>query len=187
MATPGDRAWYAYHCLPRQRGGKPPTIKSLADKHKANASAFTRLFTNERTGLRGTTATKVAAALGVTVEWIMDGVGDAPTLTGEIPPRPGAEDVPAWRPEGFDAPRQDVEIPPLLYASLQELYDLTSDKVHPKIWQTLAKQRFGQDPGNAHWTSEVLRMQEARAAVIKAVRPIDDSALDHVPGPKRRR
>lgn len=82
-----DRAWYAYHCLPRTRRGKPPSYNSLEEKHGISTGTISRAMLGDREEFSKTTLEKLARALNVSVGWLVEGVGDQPVLTGQIPPR----------------------------------------------------------------------------------------------------
>lgn len=82
-----DRAWYAYHCLPRNRRGKPPSYNSLEEKHGISTGTISRAMLGDREEFSKTTLEKLARALSVSVGWLVEGVGDKPALTGQIPPR----------------------------------------------------------------------------------------------------
>ena len=84
MDTFAERAWYAYQCLPRGRGGKPPSIDSLLGRPRR--AMLTRLFTGERTDPRQETRKILAEVLKVPREWLDYGKGDPPALTGPYQP-----------------------------------------------------------------------------------------------------
>ena len=80
LGTFAERAWYAYHCLPRGRRGKPPSIDSLLGRPRR--AMLTRLFRGERTDPRHATREILAEVLKVPPECLDYGKGDPPTLTG---------------------------------------------------------------------------------------------------------
>lgn len=80
-----DRVWLALHALPRDERGKPPSLRSLADKGGFDASALTKLFKEERTPQAQMTG--IAEALGVSLDWLLRGIGASPKPTGPVPSR----------------------------------------------------------------------------------------------------
>lgn len=97
-----DRAWLAYQCLPRDKAGNLPSVRTLEDAYDLSRSMLSRLFSGERTKLQPATWPKVALALRAPTIWLMQGEGKGPTIVGALPPlRPGTKrmkhgDHPDW-------------------------------------------------------------------------------------------
>lgn len=100
--TPGDtafqdRAWLAWHSMPRGAKGKPPSWRSIELEHKLAEGTFSKLFKGHRTEQGMPMLARIARALHVDVVWLVHGIGDPPTPSGPVPPRgqtdstPGAE------------------------------------------------------------------------------------------------
>jgi hypothetical protein len=85
-----ERAWRAYLALPRDARGKPPSVRGLEFANGLSAATLHKIFRG-RMHLRHDTMPKVAAALSVSVEYLVDGKGPAPKLSGRWEPRPGTE------------------------------------------------------------------------------------------------
>jgi hypothetical protein len=97
LPTLADRAWYAYHCLPRDRRGKLPSVRELERDHALAQATLAHIFTGRRALHRSDTAPKIAKALRASESWLRGDAGArGPTLTGMLPPRPGTK----WRPHG---------------------------------------------------------------------------------------
>lgn len=100
-----DRAWYALHCLPRDRAGKPPTLKSLelSTAPAMHYGTLSHVMSGRRSHHRMATFPLMAQALRVTEAWLRGDEGArGPTLTGMLPPRPGTKwirhgDLPGWK------------------------------------------------------------------------------------------
>lgn len=87
-----ERAWYAFHCLPRGSRTKKPTPPTVLEKaHGLPRGSLGLIFSGTRTEPRLATRAKLAEALQVTEDWLIRGTGTPPTLTGLLPPRPRAE------------------------------------------------------------------------------------------------
>lgn len=82
-----DRAWHAYHCLPRTRRGKPPSYNSLEKAHGLSSGTLSRVMLGERAEFAMSTVEAIARALQVSLDWLMEGKGEAPKPTGPVPPR----------------------------------------------------------------------------------------------------
>lgn len=90
--TFNGRAWLAYHSLPRdKKKGTPPARSTLEQAHGLSNAQLTKVFN----GAGATTATlpRIAAALNVSQDWLITGVGAPPTPTGPVPPRPGTPEA----------------------------------------------------------------------------------------------
>ena len=98
MSSLADRVWYAIHCLPRGDGGSPPAFLDIEERAKLPNALLSKMVRGKRKAPSAKTMACLAEALCVDANWLIFGTGAAPTLTGELRPRPGSEDVPAWRP-----------------------------------------------------------------------------------------
>jgi len=103
--TLADRAWRAYHSLPRDSAGKPPTLKDLelsTDPPLGNAT-LSRLMRGEREEFHPDTFRRIVLVLNTSEAYLLGQPGArAPALSGMMPPRPGMPwrrhgDVPGWR------------------------------------------------------------------------------------------
>ena len=80
LANFGERAWYAYQCLPRQPNGDPPSMMAVIGK--VHRQKLSKIFRGEVTDPEETTRKLVAEVLHVSRGWLDHGVGDPPALTG---------------------------------------------------------------------------------------------------------
>ena len=118
-----DRAWHAYHCLPRDKTGKLPSYRQIGRAHGLSPGVISRMMLGTRTKIWPQTLLKMAGALGCTVEFLTTGNGRAPRLPPgtSIPPRPRTEwkqhrDVPGWAEAVAEArKRSDLPIPPAAF------------------------------------------------------------------------
>lgn len=89
LTTFAARAWFAYHCLPRDQDGKPPASTALEAANGLNRGKLGKIFRDGAPQIPIKTLRSAAAALGVAPEWLESGEGPPPTLSGPLPPRPG--------------------------------------------------------------------------------------------------
>lgn len=82
-----DRAWLAYHSLPRDEKGRPPSRRKVEQSNELPPSVLSKLFTGERKSVDASTLFKLAKAFGVSATWLQTGEGDPPLPTGRVPPR----------------------------------------------------------------------------------------------------
>jgi hypothetical protein len=82
-----DRAWHAYHCLPRTRRGKPPSYNSLEKNARLSSGTLSRVMLGEREEFAKSTLEALARALQVSLDWLVEGKGEAPKPSGPVPPR----------------------------------------------------------------------------------------------------
>jgi transcriptional regulator with XRE-family HTH domain len=100
LATLADRAWFAYHCLPRDPDGKPPAATALEERSQPPISRGTlsKTFSGKRTKHTAEVMDRVAKVLHTTVDFLLKGEGEPPKLTGPLPPRPASFDPETWEP-----------------------------------------------------------------------------------------
>lgn len=85
--TLADRAWLAYHSLPRNKRGKPPSYRSLEMKRGLSGGTLSRLMMGDRGEHSYDVRLLIAEALQTTVDFLWKGLGDSPKPTGIVPPR----------------------------------------------------------------------------------------------------
>lgn len=103
----GSRAWWAWHCLPRE-DGDPPQLKKLEAKHKVPNGTIARVFSGERLSPTWDTIVKIADALRVSTDFLQKGSGNWPTPTGPVPQRKVTHEGQTKLP----APRFETVAPP---------------------------------------------------------------------------
>lgn len=79
----GDRVWWAWNCLPRDKGRLPPW-KGLEREHGISPATFSKLISGERSTVGIDTLPKLAAALRVSEQWLMRREGQDPTPSGPL-------------------------------------------------------------------------------------------------------
>jgi hypothetical protein len=94
-----ERAWLAWHSLPRDENGKPPTRRSLEVNYGLSQAVVSRLFGGYIKTVEAQTLIKLARALHVDPTWLATGVAKAPTPTGPMVPLPGSYDPASFIPE----------------------------------------------------------------------------------------
>ncbi len=180
MSDPGetfsDRAWYAWHCLPRDDEGSPPSPRPWGKTHGVDPSAIGRLFKGER-GMGVDVTRKFAEGLGVSLDWLVSGKGEAPVLTGPLPPR---------RKKTKDEHWQQRHRPHLLRAQ-ERLRGIPDDAVDA-AWR--AAPAFPRDLATETWVAILLDLaeparQESLAPAASGVQPIPDVVIPK-PGRKAR-
>lgn len=85
----GERAWRAWHSLPRDENGEPPSQRSIEKRHDLPQGTLSKVFKGDRANLQADTLEQLAEALGTSPAWLLRGHGEPPRLTGPIGPRPG--------------------------------------------------------------------------------------------------
>lgn len=105
----GRRAWAAWHSLDERApdGAGPPSLNSLAKRTKRaeqllNYGEMNKFLRGEYAEPSWRVARGVAEALGVDLDWLMLGEGEAPRRSvdlGRIPPWPGPRES-AKKPKG---------------------------------------------------------------------------------------
>lgn len=89
LTSLADRIWYALHCLPRDPNGRPPASTVLEARHGLSRGLIGKLIGERQREVRGPTLLRLAQALHVGTEWLLEGRGAMPAPTGLVPPRPG--------------------------------------------------------------------------------------------------
>lgn len=83
----GARVWYAYHCLPREKDGSPPELKGFERGHGLSNGVMQKLFDGRQHAVSIEVLPRLAAALGVSAEFLAHGTGPWPEPTGPVPDR----------------------------------------------------------------------------------------------------
>lgn len=101
LPTLADRVHFAYHCLPRDSRGEPPSYRLLEREYDLPHATLSKTIMGQRTKHQRVTVPKIAKALRVTMHWLDYGGEYGPIPTGIVPPRPGTkwmrhEDLPGW-------------------------------------------------------------------------------------------
>ncbi len=112
LATLADRVWYAIHCLPRDADKEPPSWRSIEVENGIALATISKIIHGTATRHQHLTIVRLAKALHVTAEWLVDGGDDdAPTPTGVVPPRvpEKADGKPDWGRTG-DLPGWDAAV-----------------------------------------------------------------------------
>jgi hypothetical protein len=86
--TRGHRAWWAWHCLPRDDRGQPPTLRSLEKKAGLSNNDLSRLVWDWYVRPSWEKMQRFAVALGTTAEWLEREEGPRPLSAWHVPPRP---------------------------------------------------------------------------------------------------
>lgn len=88
--TMGQRAWWAYQCLPKDPMGHAPKFRELERREELANNSLRRLIWGEavRPGL--VQLEKLARALNCDPEWLQFGRGQQPLARWPVPPRPDA-------------------------------------------------------------------------------------------------
>jgi hypothetical protein len=84
----GQRAWYAYWCLPRDAKLQPPGYRELERAHKLTNARLQKLVTGQLKRPSYGELIKMAAALKCEPAWLESGAGEAPHAQYPIPPFP---------------------------------------------------------------------------------------------------
>ena len=89
VQTLPERAWFAYNCLPRARNGGLPPVKPLELAHGLSNRTLHKIFSGATVDPGGKTLVGVSNALEVSIDWLLKGVGKAPTLVSPMVPLDG--------------------------------------------------------------------------------------------------
>jgi hypothetical protein len=84
-----DRVWFAIHCLPRDKRGKPPSYRQLEKDFGLAPASLSKAVLGKARHQWSDTRRALCAALQVSEPWLEFGAGAGPTPTGIVPPRPG--------------------------------------------------------------------------------------------------
>jgi hypothetical protein len=149
-----DRAWYAWHCLPR-RNGKPPTRDWLEERHKLPQGVLSKIMKGKRNSLREATLKRIAVALNAKPEWLGQGRGPAPQADHLVPARPRSErELDAA--ESFTVRSfQEIAMTPGKVTSATPL--VSADDLPPNSETRLGLRRAGDEPT---WAGAELRARE---------------------------
>lgn len=94
---PGARVWFAWQSLDRDEKGRPPSIRSIEEKHEIAHGTINKLIEArakvERTNHER--LVRIAEALNTTPEWLLRGDGKPPQSRWQVPPWPGPKKKPA--------------------------------------------------------------------------------------------
>lgn len=82
-----ERAWLAWHSMPRRASGKPPSWRSIELEHNLAEGTFSKMFKGHRREHGLAMYERLARALRTEVLWLVHGIGMAPKPSGPVPPR----------------------------------------------------------------------------------------------------
>lgn len=88
LSTIGQRAWFAWHCLPRNDKGQPPSISQLERDHGLSHAQLRKLVMGLSSRPSYSTLTRAAQALDCAPEWLADSEGTPPVCSVFVPPGP---------------------------------------------------------------------------------------------------
>ena len=88
LSTIGQRAWFAWHCLPRNDKGQPPSISQLEREHGLSHAQLRKIVMGLSSRPSYSTLTRAAQALDCAPEWLADGEGTPPVCSIFVPPGP---------------------------------------------------------------------------------------------------
>ena len=130
LDTEVDRAWYAWHCLPRRANREPPSEdwvrKNLPDDQPEISKGLIGRAMREERIPNLKTWKRIAQALQVPSSWLLFGEGERPTLTGPLRSRADVYDLKL----GVSVVRNPLEeaIAAMLPILSQETIDVTRVK-----------------------------------------------------------
>jgi hypothetical protein len=87
MSSLGDRAWWAYHCLPRDEYGSPPPTTALEQRADLSRGLIGKLHNGKQQSVESDIGERLAGVLGTTYDFLIRGLGDWPAPTGPMGPR----------------------------------------------------------------------------------------------------
>ena len=172
MSILADRVWYAIHCLARQPDGSAPTYLDLEHRAGLPNAFFSKMVRGNRPAPSPKTMACLAVVLGVDLLWLSTGDGLAPSLTGELPPRPGASAVPAWKPDHCRCPPSlpshvNPEPPSLPARNRAAIFAAEDGVSQVAIQRVLAYQYpYGADPSKLTASEWLDRMREADREIL---------------------
>lgn len=79
LDTLAQRVWFAWHCLPRQKDGFPPSWRGLEMANQLPNGVFSKILSGSRQTVEAATFQKLARALAVPVLWLLSG-DDPPAI-----------------------------------------------------------------------------------------------------------
>lgn len=85
-ATLNDRAWVAFHCLPKVKGRRPSRA-TLEHQYELPRDILSDLFNDARSSVPTGVVARLAEALGVSEDWLREGKGPGPKVSGPVPLR----------------------------------------------------------------------------------------------------
>jgi transcriptional regulator with XRE-family HTH domain len=88
FSTIAQRAWFAWHCLPRTEKGQPPPIAQLERDHGLSHAQLRKLVMGLSKRPSYSTLTRAAQALACAPEWLGDNEGEPPRCSVFVPPGP---------------------------------------------------------------------------------------------------
>jgi hypothetical protein len=83
-----QRAWFAWHCLPRNEKGQPPSINHLERDHDLSHAQLRKLIMGKAPRPGYTTIVKAARALDCDPGWLGRNEGPRPVTSWLVPPGP---------------------------------------------------------------------------------------------------
>jgi transcriptional regulator with XRE-family HTH domain len=97
FSTISQRAWFAWHCLPRTDKGQPPPISQLERDNGLSHAQLRKIVMGLSKRPSYSTLTRAAQALGCAPEWLADNEGGGPVCSTFVPPGPPARKPAARR------------------------------------------------------------------------------------------
>jgi len=88
FSTIAQRAWFAWHCLPRNDKGQPPSINQLERDHGFSHAALRKVIMGRAPRPGYTTLVKAAEALRCDAGWLGSNEGPAPVCSWPVPAGP---------------------------------------------------------------------------------------------------
>lgn len=88
FATIAERAWFAWHCLPRNRRNKPPAIRKLELAHGLANAALRKVIYGQTARPAYDSVLKMAAALNCSPQWLVANEGPGPLASTFVEPPP---------------------------------------------------------------------------------------------------
>lgn len=175
LGTFNDRVWFAWHCLPRSRSGRPPPYAKLERREDGTQrvayATISKIMTGERKSVDPDTLFELAEIFHVTPAWLQKGDGPPPTPTGVVPPRSEHERYAAYDPETWIATGADdaqIRLPAKgahMFVPPRNNFEVAVHAMHPDIsLEAIRKVFFDEAAGHEndrqahHWGA---RLREA--------------------------
>lgn len=86
--TLAERAWFAWHCLPRNKRDKPPPIRKLEIAHGLANAALRKIILGYTLRPAHDSLLKAALALNCDPRWLSTGEGQGPLASTFVAPGP---------------------------------------------------------------------------------------------------